>query len=104
MIIHDEIRKIAEINELREFIIQGLENRMDIDGLDFSKAVILNGCKERDGHLFDTEGKQLDIQGMFKNEYYCEQHQGYVVDDFYGNLYYPTSKTGVFIRIPYSTY
>ena len=104
MIIYEELKKIAEINQQRTELANVLCEKMDLDGLHIENAELINGCVAENGHLYDRDGNQLDNCGLVDNEYYCNQSKGFLDDDFHGVLYYATDKEGTFIRVPFSTY
>lgn len=101
MEIHKEIEEIAKRNREINALVQTLEHKIDIDGLDFTTARFIEDCVESRGHL-SHEGAWLDNAGLVDNLYYCEQHTGCCEDDFYGTLYFATDIPGTFIAINFS--
>ena len=96
-----EIAKIAELNEEIKRLCEVVEEKLDCDGLDLGCACFVENCVEKNGHLYEAGGR-LDNCGMVDNDYYCNQHTGYLGDDFYGTLYYATDKKGVFVAVPFA--
>ena len=103
MNVYKEFKEIALLNEKIDALCKKLEQDLDIDGLDLRYAQIIRGCEERQGHLYDNNGRKLDNYGLVDNDYYCYQIQGYIEDDYYGRLYYATDEEGVFLEIPFAT-
>ena len=102
MNIYKEIKQIAKLNEQRYSLVKKLEkDGFDIDGLDLELSYFVNGCIEKNGHLYDENGRRLDNCGLVDNDYYCSQYVGYLGDDFHGTLYYATNEKGVFVAIPF---
>lgn len=106
MQIISELKKIAAANAKRDHWIEQLKLRgnVDLDGLVLEGAYLIDGCKERDGHLY-KDGHRLDNddKGPVDEQYYCYQRQGYGEDDFYGTLYFKTNVPGQFVEVPFST-
>lgn len=100
MVIYHEMKEIAQKNEEIKSLAEKLEEIIDCDGLDFDKAYFVNGCQERNGHLYQ-DGKRLDNHGLVDDEYYCTQQTGYCEDDYYGTLYFKTDIPGVFVAVPF---
>lgn len=103
MIIFPEMKKIAGLNAAVERLAEKLAIKLydiDLEGLDFSKAYLVNGCKEKKGHLF-CGSKRLDNYGLVDDLYYCNQHTGYLEDDYYGTLYFKTNVPGQFVAVPF---
>jgi hypothetical protein len=101
MIVMPEIAKIAGLNAKIKHLAGILENKMDTDGLDFQNAYFVNGCKEKNRHLYQGDSR-LDRDGLVDNLYYCCQYTGYCEDDFYGTLYFKTNVPGQFVAVPFS--
>lgn len=103
MNIYPEIKKIAALNEKITQLIRKLQIKIDADGLDLGAAYFVKDCEERDNHLYDANGNQLDNDsyGPVDDDYYCCQHTGYSEDDFYGTLYYKTDVDGLFVGVPF---
>lgn len=101
MIIIPEIKRVAGLNVRIERLSKIIAEKMDADGLDFRSAYFVDGCKERNGHLY-SNGEQLDRDGLVDDLYYCEQYTGYCEDDFYGTLYFKTNVPGQFVAVPFS--
>lgn len=104
MQIISEIKKIAAFNTKRDHWIKQLELRgdVDLDGLFLECARLIDGCKEKNGHLY-RNGCRLDNDdhGPVDDQYYCHQMQGYCEDDFYGTLYFKTNVPGQFVEVPF---
>lgn len=100
---YPEIKKIAELNEEIEKLIEKLSTQLDVDGLDFFAAHFVKDCVEKNNHLYDSEGNQLDndCDGPVDDDYYCLQYTGYFADDYYGRLYFKTDVPGTFIEVPF---
>ena len=60
MNIYPEIKKIAALNEKITQLIRKLQIKIDADGLDLGAAYFVKDCEERDNHLYDANGNQLD--------------------------------------------
>ena len=103
MNIYPEIKKIAELNEEIKQLIEKLDTQLDIDGLDFAAAYFIKDCEEKNNHLYDAEGNQIDNDpdGVVDDDYYCCQYTGYCEDDFYGTVYYKTDIPGQFVAVPF---
>lgn len=101
MIIFPEINRIAELNAEILGLSKTLAEKMDTDGLDWCNAYFVDGCEERNGHLYSGEGR-LDNDGLVDELYYCKQYTGYLEDDFYGTLYFKTFVTGRFVAVPFA--
>lgn len=104
MNVYKELKEIALIDEKAKELAEKVAEKIDIDGLNIYSANVIRGCKEEDGHLYDSSGKRLDNCGLVDDDYYCYQQSGYIEDDFYGRLYYATDENGVFIEIQFSSY
>ena len=104
MVVYDELKLIAEINQKRTELSNILFKKMDLDGLHLDSAVIIKNCITENGHLYNADGEQLDNCGLVDEEYYCSQSKGYIDDDYYGTLYYATDEEGVFVKIPFTAY
>lgn len=106
MKIYDDLQKIAQLNAERDALIEHFsvmvedEEDFDIDGLDFFAAHFIDGCEERNGHLY-RNGNRLDNARSAFAECYCNQRCGYCEDGFYGTLYFKTDAPGTFIAIPF---
>lgn len=104
MNIYPEFKKIAEMNDaierLGERLSEKLTDDLDIKGLSLYDARLLDGCKEKNGHLY-CNGKRLDNYGLVDSDYYCFQRTGYCEDDFYGTLYFKTTVPGQFVAVPF---
>lgn len=99
-IIH-EIKKIAAANDKRDHWIKQLElSGFETDDLCLENARLIDGCKEKNGHLF-RGNRMLDNNGLVDDQYYCFQVQGYCEDDFYGTLYFKTNVPGQFVEVPF---
>lgn len=99
MNVYSEIKEIAELNARIEELTKKVNEKIDADGLDFTTAVFVKGCMEKDGHLYTELGNKLDRDGLVDDDYYCDQSQGYIEDDFYGHLYFATDEKGTFVRV-----
>lgn len=102
MKIYPEIKKIAGDNTARHRLVEILEEKLDLDGLDFAHAYLVDGCSERKGKLY-KDGKRLDNgcpAGRY-DDYYCEQHCGFCEDDYYGTVYFKTNVPGQFVAVPF---
>lgn len=101
MIVVPEIKKIAGLNDRIERLTKIISEKMDSDGIDWRSAYFVDGCKERNGHLYSNE-RRLDRDGLVDDLYYCTQYTGYCGDDFYGTLYFKTNVPGQFVAVPFS--
>lgn len=101
MIVLPEIKKIAGLNAVILRLSKILDEKMDTEGLDWCGAYFVDGCKERNGHLY-RNGERLDRDGLVDDLYYCTQYTGYCEDDYYGTLYFKTSVPGQFVAVPFS--
>lgn len=105
MQIYKELKEIAELNtRIIELSNQMQIKGIDLDGLNLERAEFVKNCVEENGHLYNKDGCKLDNSGLVDDEYYCEQHQGYIEDDYYGTLYYATDEEGTFISVPFNCY
>lgn len=100
MIVIPELKKIAAANDKRNRLALIVEEKIDADGMGLECAYFVTGCKEKNGHLFQN-GHQLDCDGLVDDLYYCDQHTGYLEDDFYGTLYFKTNVPGQFVAVPF---
>ena len=100
MDVFPEIKKIAGMNAAIERLAAKLSQNIDVEGFDFRSAYLLEGCKEKKGHLF-RGGVSLDNSGLVDDMYDCAQHTGYCEDDFYGVLYFKTNVPGQFVAVPF---
>ena len=98
--IYPEFKKIAGMNAAIERLAEKVLMKMDVDGLDFKNAYLIDGCKEKGGHLIQG-GVALDNVGLVDDLYYCDQSTGYCEDDFYGTLYFKTNVPGQFVAVPF---
>mgnify|MGYP003429945535 CR=1 FL=1 len=103
MRVYEELKEIALMNEKTEELSEKVAEKIDAVCADFAFAKIVRGCEEKNGHLYNSDGKRLDNYGLVDDDYYCYQEQGYIEDDFYGRLYFATDEKGVFIEIPFSS-
>lgn len=101
MNIYQEIKKIAGANQKVERLSKMLTNKIDTEGLDWTAAYLIEGCKEKDRGLYQN-GCRLDNCGLVDDDYYCKQHTGYCEDDFYGTLYFKTNVPGQFVAVPFA--
>lgn len=102
MNIYKELEQIAQANEQIKELAETLEKVIDLDGLDLHAAYFVDGCIEKDGHLYNGEGHRYDNSGLVDDDYYCNQHTGYLGDDFYGTIYFKTETDGRFIAVPFA--
>lgn len=100
MNIYPEIKKIAGKNASIKRLVEVLKDKVDCDGLDFERAYLVDGCKEKHDHLYKGNTK-LDNSGLVDDDYYCMQETGYFADDFYGTVYFKTNVTGQFVAVPF---
>ena len=100
MNIYPELKKIAGANAKIIRLIEQLGQKIDVEGLDFSSAYLIEGCTERKGHLYQ-DGGRLDNYGLTDDNYYCSQYTGYCEDDYYGTLYFKTNVPGQFVAVPF---
>lgn len=100
MNIYPEIKKIAGLNSSIERLVKKLEDKLETVGLQWERAYLIDGCKEKDGHLF-WRGKQVDNHGLVDDDYYCYQISGYCEDDYHGTLYFKTNVPGQYVAVPF---
>lgn len=100
MIVFPEFKKIAGKNAAIERLAKKLSMKMDVDGLYFDRAYLIEGCKEEGGHLLHG-GVALDNAGLVDDLYYCNQSTGYCEDDYFGTLYFKTNVPGQFVAVPF---
>ena len=101
MNIYPEIKKIAGANAKIMRLADKLSEKLDCYGLEFERAHLIDGCSERNGHLYQNGGR-LDNSGLVDDDYYCDQHPGWLEDDFYGTLYFKTNVPGQFVAVPFA--
>lgn len=101
MNVYLEFKEIAQANERIKALVSMLEEELDLDGLDIASAYFVDNCEEKNGHLYSDEGR-LDNSGLVDDDYYCNQHTGYLGDDFYGTVYYKTDVPGKFVAVPFA--
>ncbi len=95
-----DIKKIAEHVDAMNRLAKKLATELDIDGLMWGSTRILNGCRERGGHLYQDDHR-LDKDGLVDDLYYCAQYAGYCEDDFRGTLYFKTNVPGQFVAVDF---
>ncbi len=100
MNIYPEFKKIAGLNRKIKDLQEKVSQRIDVEGLDFHAACLVDGCTEKKGHLYRS-GNRLDNSGLVDNDYYCRQYTGYCEDDFYGTIYFKTDVPGQFVAVPF---
>ncbi len=100
MNIYPEIKKIAEAIQKVKHLSKIIADKIDTKGLDFTAAYLIDGCKEKDGHLY-RNGIRLDNGGLVDDDCYCEQYTGYLEDDFYGVVYFKTNVPCQFVAVPF---
>lgn len=101
MIVIPEIKKIAGAMDKVKRLADKIESKFDLEGLDLYAAYLIDGCTERNGHLY-RNGDRIDRDGLVDDLYYCTQYTGYCEDDFYGTLYFKTNVPGQFVAVPFS--
>ena len=101
MNIYPQIKKIAGKNQAVRLLSAALEEKLDCEGMNWSEACLVTGCKEKDGHLY-KDGHRLDNGGIVDDDYYCKQRTGYCEDDYYGTLYFKTNVPGQFVAVPFA--
>lgn len=100
MIVIPELKKIAAANDKIKRLSKIVGEKIDADGLWLEGAYFIDGCKEKNGHLFQN-GCQLDNSGLADDLYYCDQHTGYCEDDYHGTLYFKTDVPGQFVAVTF---
>jgi len=103
MHIYPELKKIAGKNAAIKRLTEQLEEKIDCADLHLQEAYLVDGCSEKDGHLYHKGGR-LDSDGLVDNEYYCKQSNGFLEDEYSGTMYYKTDVPGQFVAVPFSTY
>lgn len=98
--VYPELKKIATLNDKIVRLVGVFQEKSSSEGLRFTEATLISGCKEKNGHLYQN-GVRLDNHGITDNEYYCRQYTGYCEDSFYGTLYFKTDVPGQFVAIPF---
>lgn len=102
MNMYPEIKRVAELNREIEELVPIIEQQVDGEGLNWQRARFINGCKERDGNLYDLDDNLLNnYSGIVDDDYYCCQYTGYSCDDYYGTVYYKTDVEGLFVAVPF---
>ena len=100
MNIYPELKKIAGANAKIDRLVKKVSEKLYADGLELGSAHLINGCSEKNGHLYQN-GHRLDNYGLVDDNYYCRQFAGYCEDYFYGTLYFKTNVPGQFVAIPF---
>lgn len=100
MIIIPELKKIAGANAKIKRLAEIVGQKMDTDGLELENAYLISGCSAKGEHLYQ-DGHRLDNSGLVDDLYYCDQHQGYCEDYFYGTLYFKTNVPGQYVAVPF---
>ncbi len=95
MNLYKEMKRIAMLNAKREKLIKSLEEKIDIDGFCFGTACLV-GLTNDDIKRFKETGNYVD------DDYFVEQHTGYLGDDFYGYVWFKTDVPGQYVRIYFS--
>ena len=82
------VNKMKKANELLKEVNTWLNENADMDGTQYQES-----AWESDYYKFTDKptGKEQD------DGEYCEQHQGYIEDSFYGIYYYPTENGDYFL-------
>lgn len=104
MIVHKELKEIAELNKRIDLLrtkLWSVDHSLFRD-CDLIGAYLVEDCYVENGHLYSKEKGKLDNCGLQMNEYYCSQYHGYSEDDFYGTLYFATSIEETFVAVPFS--
>lgn len=101
MNVYKELERIAEMNCSIKKTAKRFAEKRDIEGLDFSRAFLIEGCKAEGETLYDAAGERLNNCGLVDDDYFCNQHTGYCEDDYYGTLYFATKEPGKYIGIPF---
>ena len=102
MKIYPEIKKIAGGNDARSRYVEKLKEKMDIQGLYWETAYLIDGCRERGGKLY-KDGNRLDNgcpAGKY-DDYYCFQYTGCCEDYYHGTCYFKTNVPGQFVAVPF---
>lgn len=97
MKIYPEAKQIAGAMDKARRLSQKLEDKTEACDLEWETATLIDGCKEKNKRLYDSSGKWLGNNEF--NEYYLEQHQGYIEDDYFGYCYFKTNVPGQFVRV-----
>ena len=100
MIVIPELKKIAGLNDRIAYLVKTASAKMDVEGLDFSSAHLISGCKVKGNHLYQ-DGERLDNYGLTDDLYYCSQYTGYCEDDYYGTVYFKTDVPGQYVAVPF---
>lgn len=95
-----ELKKIAGLNEQIKHLTEIVSQKIDADGLGVERAYLISGCSAKGKHLY-KDGSRLDNCGLTDDIYYCDQHSGYLEDDFYGTLYFKTNVPGQYVAVPF---
>ena len=89
MKIYKEIKEIAKCNSKIERLTDRLSERFDVgEDIEWNTAIFVS--------MKDKDLKRLDL---VDDDYYCDQHVGYLEDDFYGWLYFKTDVPGQYVRV-----
>lgn len=88
MKIYKDIKKIVKCMSKVQRLAEKLENSdLDCDGIDWHTAELVSLTKGQIRVFEETE------------DYFVDQSQGYIEDNFYGHLYFKTDVPGQYVKV-----
>ena len=93
MNIYPEIKKIATCVSKIYQLVERVSKKIDPDGIEWFTARLVHLNREE----VEALGKCVD------DDYYCDQWQGYLEDEYHGDLYFKTNVPGEFVKVHFDT-
>lgn len=94
MNVYKEAKQIAKCMSKIHHLIEMLNEKTDIEGVDWSTAEFVSFTKEDEAHFRACNGETED--------YFVDQTVGYFGDDYYGWLYFKTDVPGQYVKVHFS--
>lgn len=88
MNIYKEIKEITKCISKVEKLADKLSKKIDTEGIKWETAEFVSMSR-----------KDIEKIDLVDDDYYCEQHTGYLEDDFYGWLYFKTDVPGQYVKV-----
>lgn len=92
MKIYKEIKEIAKCNSKIDRLAGRIKDK-------FPEEIDTESIDWRTAKFVTMNQKLLKSLEQYYDEYYCEQHNGYHEDDFYGWLYFKTDVPGQYVQV-----
>lgn len=95
MPIYKAAKRIACLNAQLARQVELMSQEIDSDGIEWYSAELVSGLTVRNGKLY-----REDIPvAKWADEYFVNQSQGYIEDNYYGWLYFRTDVPGQYVRV-----